>query len=77
MGKQVNWPSKSAGVVLRALMQLGWVEKPRTSKCGSHKQLVHPDYPYEFTWAFHDGVEIGQVMVAKIAKQTGLSPEDL
>ena len=77
MGKQIHWPSSSAKVVLRALNRIGWVEKLRTSKGGSHKQLVHPDYPYEYTWAFHDGVEIGPVMLAKIAKRTGLSPEDL
>lgn len=77
MGKQPGWPSTSARVVLRALLRIGWREKPRTSKGGSHKQLTHSDFAYEYTWAFHDGVEIGPVMLAKIAKQTGLSPEDL
>ena len=37
------------------------------------RQLVRPDY----TWAFHDGVEIGPKALARIAKQTGLRPEDL
>jgi hypothetical protein len=30
-----------------------------------------------YTWAFHDDVEIGPVMLAKIAKATGLRPDDL
>jgi predicted RNA binding protein YcfA (HicA-like mRNA interferase family) len=47
------------------------------SKSGSHLQLENPDYPYEYTWAFHDSVEIGPKLLAKIAKHTGLKPEDL
>ena len=39
--------------------------------------MEHPDYPHEFTWAFHDKEEIGPRMLAKIAKRTGLKPEDL
>ncbi|MGA8043095.1 MAG: type II toxin-antitoxin system HicA family toxin [Terracidiphilus sp.] len=61
----------------RALLRIGWREKARISKSGSHKQLEHPDYPYEFTWAFHESEEIGPKMLARIAKQTGLKPEDL
>jgi hypothetical protein len=30
-----------------------------------------------YTWAFHDGEEIGPPMMARIAKKTGLQPEDL
>ena len=62
---------------MRALHRIGWREKPRISKGGSHKQLEHPDYPHEFTWAFHDDVEIVPKMLAKIAKETGLKPEDI
>jgi len=58
-------------------LRIGWSEKPRISKGGSHRQLVHPSYPNEYTWAFHDGDEIGPVMLAKIARKTGLKPEDL
>jgi len=72
-----HWPSSSAKKVLRALIRNGWQEKPRISKGGSHKQIVNPDFPYEFTWAFHDGDEIGPKMLARIAKQTGLKPEDI
>lgn len=72
-----KFPSTSAKRVFRALLRVGWREKPRISKGGSHKQLEHPDYPYEFTWAFHDSEEIGPKMLSKIAKRTGLKPEDL
>ncbi len=72
-----RFPSKGAKRVYRALQRIGWREKPRISKGGSHKQLENPSYPYEFTWAFHDHVEIGSRMLAKIAKRTGLKPEDL
>jgi predicted RNA binding protein YcfA (HicA-like mRNA interferase family) len=71
------WPSSQSKKVYRALQRIGWSEKKRISKSGSHKQLEHPDYPYEFTWAFHDSEEIGPKMLARIAKQTGLKPEDL
>ncbi len=72
-----QWPSTSAKKIYRALLRIGWREKPRISKGGSHKQLVHSEFPYEFTWAFHEGMEIGPVMLARIAKKTGLKPEDL
>jgi len=29
------------------------------------------------SFAFHDGVEIGPQMMARIAKKTGLTPDDL
>ena len=72
-----QWPSTNAKKVYRALLRIGWRDKPRISKSGSHKQLEHSDFPYEYTWAFHDGDEIGPRMLAKIAKRTGLTPEDL
>jgi predicted RNA binding protein YcfA (HicA-like mRNA interferase family) len=74
MGK---FPASSAKKVYRALLRIGWREKPRISKGGSHKQLENSSYPYEFTWAFHEGEEIGPKMLSKIGKQTGLKPEDL
>jgi predicted RNA binding protein YcfA (HicA-like mRNA interferase family) len=72
-----EWPSSRASKVLRALERVGWIEKHRLSKSGSHKQFESPKYPYEFTWAFHDGEEIGPKMLARIAKRTGLKSEDL
>ena len=61
--------------MLRALHRIGWVEEARISE-GSHRQLIREGYP-RFTWAFHDGEEIGPRMLARIAKKTGLRPEDL
>jgi predicted RNA binding protein YcfA (HicA-like mRNA interferase family) len=72
-----RWPATSAKKVYRALQRIGWVEKARVSTSGSHKQMQHPDFPYQYTWAFHDSDEIGPVMLAKIAKRTGLKPGDL
>jgi predicted RNA binding protein YcfA (HicA-like mRNA interferase family) len=72
-----QWPSSRAAKVFRALQRIGWHEKARISKSGSHKQLQHPDYPYEFTWAFHESEEIGPKILARIAKRTGLKPEDI
>ncbi len=31
----------------------------------------------DFTWAWHDSVELGPVAIKKIAKLSGLKPEDL
>jgi predicted RNA binding protein YcfA (HicA-like mRNA interferase family) len=45
-------------------------------RAGSHRQLAR-DSGERFTWAFHDGEEIGPRMLARIAKTTGLKPEDL
>jgi predicted RNA binding protein YcfA (HicA-like mRNA interferase family) len=42
----------------------------------SHITLEKPGYS-NFTWAFHDNVEIGPKMLARIAKHTGLKPTDL
>lgn len=71
------WPSSRASKVFRALQRIGWREKPRFSKSGSHRQIERPDFSFEYTWAFHDRDEIGPRMLAKIAKRTGLKPEDL
>jgi predicted RNA binding protein YcfA (HicA-like mRNA interferase family) len=72
-----QWAASRANKVFRALLRIGWSEKPRIRKSGSHKQLQHPDDSNEFTWAFHDGDEIGPRMPARIAKLTGLKPEDI
>jgi predicted RNA binding protein YcfA (HicA-like mRNA interferase family) len=69
------WPSSKANRVFRALLKIGWREDGRISQ-GSHLQLVREGLP-RFTWAFHDGEEIGPAMLAKIGKKTGLRPEDL
>ena len=68
-----QWPSAKAKQVLSALQSLGW-QVVRTS--GSHKTLKRPDFA-DFVFAFHDTQEIGPKMLARIAKHTGLSANDL
>lgn len=68
-----QWPSSKAKKVLKALEKTGW-EIKRTA--GSHKTLNKEGYP-DFVFAFHDGEEIGPKMLARIAKRTGLTPNDL
>ena len=68
-----QWPSKKARLVLVALMKLGWSVKRQT---GSHRTLAREGW-VDYTFAFHDGEEIGPRMLARVAKHTGLKPEDL
>ncbi|MBI3695244.1 MAG: type II toxin-antitoxin system HicA family toxin [Acidobacteria bacterium] len=68
-----NWPATKARRVLAALERLGWRVKRQV---GSHKLLTRQGWPdYEF--AFHENQEIGRKMLRRIAKRTGLRPEDL
>lgn len=69
-----KWASCKASRVYKALLRIGW--KPKVKKGGSHVQMERVGYP-DYTWAFHDSDEIGPVMMSKIAKYTGLRPEDL
>ena len=45
-------------------------------EASSHKVLAREGWP-DTVFAFHDGEEIGPRMLARIAKRTGLRPEDL
>jgi len=67
------WPAAKARRVLSALYRLGWQLKRET---GSHKTLARDGYP-DFVFAFHETEEIGPRMLARIARRTGLPPEDL
>jgi predicted RNA binding protein YcfA (HicA-like mRNA interferase family) len=67
-----HWPSSKAKRVLAALLA-GWTIKRQS---GSHRTLSRPGWP-DFVFAFHDSEEIGPRMLARIAKHTGLSPQDL
>ncbi len=58
---------------MRALHRIGWVLK---RQCGSHRILSRPDWP-DYVFAFHDGDEIGPRMLARVAKMTGLRPDEL
>jgi predicted RNA binding protein YcfA (HicA-like mRNA interferase family) len=68
-----SWPATPARRVLAALLRIGWSIK-RSS--GSHKTLSRVGWP-DYVFSFHDSVEIGPRMLARIAKRTGLQPEDL
>ncbi len=68
-----NWPSARAGAVLRALYRIGWTLK---RQAGSHRVLSREGWP-DYVFAFHDSEEIGPRMLARIAKHTGLAPDDL
>ena len=69
-----KWPSCKASRVYKALLRIGWT--PKGHKGGSHVQLERDGDP-DYTWAFHNSDEIGPVMMSKISKYTGLTPEDL
>ena len=68
-----QWPSTRARLVLAALLRTGWVVKRQT---GSHKVLSRPGWP-DLVFAFHEGDEIGPRMLARLAKHSGLRPDDL
>ena len=68
-----QWPSKKARIVLAAMLKLGWEVKRQT---GSHRTLSRSGWP-DYTFAFHDTEEIGPRMLARVAKHTGLKPENL
>jgi predicted RNA binding protein YcfA (HicA-like mRNA interferase family) len=68
-----RWPSVKAERLLAALMKIGWSIKRQAS---SHKTLERPGWP-DYVFAFHNSVEVGPKMMARVAKHTGLTPEDL
>src|SRR5271166_4339033 len=45
-------------------------------KAGRHRVLAREGWD-DYVFAFHEGEEIGPRMLARIAKHTGLRPEDL
>jgi len=69
-----NWTSSKANRVYNALLRIGW--KPKTEKKGSHVKLQRPGFP-DYTWAWHPNEELGPVALKRIAKKTGLTPDDL
>ena len=68
-----HWSSAKAKRVLAALLNIGWELKRQS---GSHRTLSRDGWP-DFVFAFHDNEEIGPKMLARIAKHTGLTPDDL
>lgn len=69
-----QWRAIKAKQVLSALLRIGWSIKRQAG--GSHKVLSRSDWA-DVVFAFHDGGEIEPKMLARIAKRTGLQPEDL
>ena len=59
--------------VFEALKRIGWRLKRQT---GSHATLERDGWP-DLVFAFHDGDGIGPRMFERIAKRSGLTPEDL
>lgn len=68
-----RWSASRASRVLAALRRIGWTIKRQK---GSHRTLERAGWP-DYVFAFHDRDEVGPKMLARIAKQTGLEPDDL
>jgi predicted RNA binding protein YcfA (HicA-like mRNA interferase family) len=68
-----DWRTVKAKRLLAALQRIGWNIKRQT---GSHKVLSRSGWP-DVVFAFHDNEEIGPRMLSRVAKVTGLKPEDL
>ena len=68
-----EWRATKARRVLAALLRIGWSVKRQR---GSHRVLSRQGWP-DVVFAFHDNDEIGPVMLSRLAKHTGLRPEDL
>jgi predicted RNA binding protein YcfA (HicA-like mRNA interferase family) len=68
-----EWPSTKARRVLAALLRIGWTVKREAS---SHKILARDGWA-DTVFAFHDADEVGPRMLVRLAKRTGLQPEDL
>jgi len=68
-----EWRAVRARQLLAALQRIGWrIARQR----GSHRVLAKAGRP-NFVFAFHDSEEIGPKMLARVARHTGLRPEDL
>lgn len=70
----MNWPASKANRVLAALLRIGWSVKRQSGS--SHRVLQRAAFP-DFVFSFHEQEEVGPRMLARIAKRTGLTPEDL
>jgi predicted RNA binding protein YcfA (HicA-like mRNA interferase family) len=68
-----RWPATKARRVLAALLRIGWRVKRQS---GSHRTLERAGWP-DLVFAFHDDEEIGPRMMARLARRSGLRPEDL
>ena len=69
-----HWPSVKAKRLLAALLRIGWRISRETGS--SHHILAREGWA-DFPFSFHDSDEVGHRMVARVAKHTGLTPDDL
>jgi predicted RNA binding protein YcfA (HicA-like mRNA interferase family) len=67
------WPATKAKRVLAALLRIGWSIKREVASL----KVLERDGKTDVVFAFHDSDEIGPRMLARIARQTGLRPNDL
>lgn len=68
-----TWGAVKAKRLLAVLLRSGWTIK---REAGSHRTLSREGWP-DYVFAFHDSEEIGPRMMARVARHTGLRPEDL
>ncbi len=64
--------SAKARQVLAVVLRTGWVQKRQS---GSHHTLARLGWD-DYTFACHDGDEIGPTMLNRITKKTWLRPTD-
>ena len=69
-----QWGACKSRRVLAALFRIGWSLKRQR---GTSQRVLAREGWADFIFAFHDGEEIGSKMLSRIAKRTGLKPEDL
>lgn len=67
-----RWPSCKARRVDAALIKIGWTFKRQSG----HRTLGRSGW-VDYVFAYHDGDEIGPAALSRIAKHTGLQPDDL
>jgi hypothetical protein len=68
-----DWPASKARRVLAALQRIGGASFVRPVH---HRTLRREGWP-QYRFAYYDREELGPVILAEIAKHTGLRPEDL
>jgi len=66
-----QWPAAKARRVLAALLRIGWAVKRESGSPYAREGWA------DYVFAFHDADEIGLRMLARVARGTGLRPEDL
>jgi hypothetical protein len=68
-----NWPATKARPVLAAMLRAGRVVNVNRDHTAHCRALIDRN----FVFAFHDDEELGPRILSRIAKHTGLTPNDL